>query len=111
MAARSIGSILSGAPQLDQLEKDLRAAELALEAPRYSVSDPQSRELHDKFTHSSIAAQFEDMRVPHLTTPIGFTQFKRIIGELRLHSGDLVLLAFQPPFANVLLRGRRPEPK
>jgi len=88
--------LYTGSPQLEQLNEDLRAAELGREAPRLSVPEDQYNLLIGGAQHED-GKRYEvvDTRQLHSATSGEATLFDRSLGTFRLESGGLAFFALQ----------------
>jgi hypothetical protein len=91
MSGKSFVSILTGVPQLEQLNNDFREAELAREAPRLMVSETQHKAMKgESFRKGSKLYDFTDIRETHFETLRKASLLDRSLGSFRLRSGKLV---------------------
>jgi hypothetical protein len=87
-------SIYTGAPQLDQLNDDMRAAELLKEAPRLAVPESQFRGFcGDSWREGGKRYRFVDDRKPFSALAAEATLSACSLGTFRMENGGLAYFA------------------
>ena len=90
MSGKSFVSIYLGSPQLEQLNDDLRAAEMAREAPSLMVSETQYKAMSEEsWRNGDKLYELVNRREFHAAASKEATFIERSLGTFRLKTGGL----------------------